>query len=57
MERRRLAWALIATTVVVIPSLFWATLHVLYKIGILAGVDTSVSALWLGHESFNAREI
>ena len=43
MERRRLAWVLVGATAVVIPSLFWATLHVLYKIGILAGADPFAS--------------
>jgi hypothetical protein len=43
MQRRRLAWLLVATTAVVIPCLFWATLHVLYNIGVLAGADPFAS--------------
>jgi hypothetical protein len=43
MERRRLPWVLLLTTAVVVPSLFWAALHVLYNIGARAGADPFAS--------------
>jgi hypothetical protein len=43
MERRRLPWVLLLTTVIVVPSLFWAALHVLYNIGARAGADPFAS--------------
>jgi hypothetical protein len=43
MERRRMPWVLVATTAVVVPSLFWAALHVLYDIGARAGADPFAS--------------
>jgi hypothetical protein len=43
MERKRLPWVLVLTTAVVVPSLFWATLHVLYNIGARAGADPFAS--------------
>ncbi|NIQ98916.1 MAG: hypothetical protein GTN78_01750, partial [Gemmatimonadales bacterium] len=43
MELRRLPWVLVAATAVVVPSLFWAALHVLYNIGARAGADPFAS--------------
>jgi hypothetical protein len=43
MERRRLPWLLVGSTALVVPSLFWATLHVLYHIGARAGADPFAS--------------
>ncbi len=43
MELRRLPWVLVGVTAVVVPSLFWASLHVLYHIGARAGADPFAS--------------
>ena len=43
MEAKRLPWILVLTTLVVVPSLFWASLHVLYNIGARAGADPFAS--------------
>jgi hypothetical protein len=43
MEYRRLPWVLVLTTIIVVPSLFWASLHVLYHIGARAGADPFAS--------------
>ncbi|MHC5034323.1 MAG: DUF6785 family protein [Planctomycetota bacterium] len=43
MERRRLPWVLVLATAIVVPSLFWAALHVLYNIGARAGADPFAS--------------
>jgi hypothetical protein len=43
MEYRRLPWILLLATIVVVPSLFWASLHVLYNIGARAGADPFAS--------------
>ena len=39
MERGRLSWALVAITPVVVLSVFWATLHVVYKVGVASNAD------------------
>ncbi|MCJ7750543.1 MAG: hypothetical protein MUQ65_05560 [Armatimonadetes bacterium] len=38
-ERRRLSWALVGITPVVILSMFWATLHVVYGVGVASNAD------------------
>jgi hypothetical protein len=38
-ERRALFWALVAITPVVIVSIFWATLHVVYNVGVASNAD------------------
>jgi len=43
MERRRLPWILVLATAIVVPSLFWSALHVLYNIGARAGADPFAS--------------
>ncbi len=47
VQLKRLPWVLVLTTLVVVPSLFWASLHVLYHIGARAGADPFAS----GHAS------
>jgi hypothetical protein len=39
MERGRLSWALMAITPVAFLSVFWATLHVVYKAGVASNAD------------------
>jgi hypothetical protein len=39
MERRRLSWVLVAITPVVVLSVFWATLHVVYRVGVASNAD------------------
>ncbi len=39
MERRRLSWALVGITPVVILSIFWATLHIVYRVGVASNAD------------------
>jgi hypothetical protein len=43
MELRRLPWVLVGATALVVPCLFWASLHVLYRIGARAGADPFAS--------------
>ena len=43
MELRRLPWVLVGATAIVVPCLFWASLHVLYNIGARAGADPFAS--------------
>ncbi|MFB3880577.1 MAG: DUF6785 family protein [Armatimonadota bacterium] len=43
MELRRLPWVLVGTTALVVPCIFWASLHVLYNIGARAGADPFAS--------------
>ncbi|NIR02000.1 MAG: hypothetical protein GTN78_17705, partial [Gemmatimonadales bacterium] len=39
MERRRLSWALVAITPVAFLSVFWATLHLVYGVGVASNAD------------------
>jgi hypothetical protein len=39
MERRRLSWALVGITPVAVLSVFWATLHVVYGVGVASNAD------------------
>ncbi len=38
-ERRRLSWALVGITPVAVLSVFWATLHVVYGMGVASNAD------------------
>jgi hypothetical protein len=38
-ERRSLSWALVAVTPVAFLSVFWATLHVVYRAGVASNAD------------------
>ena len=38
-ERRSLSWALVAITPVAILSVFWATLHLVYRLGVASNAD------------------
>jgi hypothetical protein len=40
MDRRKLAWLMVAMTPVAVLSVFWATLHVAYRSGVASNVDT-----------------
>jgi hypothetical protein len=39
MDRRRLAWLMVAMTPVAVLSVFWATLHVVYRAGVATNAD------------------
>lgn len=39
MDRRRLAWLMVAMTPVAVLSVFWATLHVVYRAGVWSNAD------------------
>jgi hypothetical protein len=42
-ERRRLSWVLVGITPVVILSIFWATLHIVYRVGVASNADPYAS--------------
>ena len=39
MDRRRVAWLMVAMTPVAVLSVFWATLHVVYRSGVASNAD------------------